>query len=266
MLTYLLTHLLACLLTDSRTYLQEGEPFEVLVYGSPGMHPGDLHKVSVCYPEALRDMMSGTDPTRTHGVFFSTRGSRSLADEIAGGDYDGDEYSVIAWAELVRLFLHPTPPYTPGDVPPLPSHDSARSATKDPAPPPPPNPPSSSSMVSAAAAASAAKLPSASVDSPTSPQSGGSPIGSPSYATREALRHCSDELAAQRDVEGRLVANYIMARFLSGGIVGTAGTQWMVFADKYGAACRQCLQVRACVCLFAACSHNVTPADSNARI
>jgi len=46
------------------------------------------------------------------------------------------------------------------------------------------------------------------------------------------------ESAAQREVEERLVANYIMARFMSGGVVGTAGTQWMVFADRYGAASR----------------------------
>ena len=45
----------------------------------------------------------------------------------------------------------------------------------------------------------------------------------------------------QPQVEERLVANYIMARFMSGSIVGTAGTQWMVFADKLGAACDQCL-------------------------
>ena len=87
--------------------LREGEAFEVLVYKSPGMHPGDLHKVAVRYPEALRQMISGSDPSRTHGVFFSTKGERSLADKIAGSDFDGDEYSVIAWQE--RLLLPPPP-------------------------------------------------------------------------------------------------------------------------------------------------------------
>mgnify|MGYP006153350887 CR=1 FL=1 len=62
---------------------------EVLVHGPPGMHPGDLHKMRVEYPTALREMIFGTDGggadrRRTNVCFFSTRGSRSLADQIAG--------------------------------------------------------------------------------------------------------------------------------------------------------------------------------------
>lgn len=30
--------------------LGSGDPHEVLVYGPPGMHPGDLHKVHPCLP------------------------------------------------------------------------------------------------------------------------------------------------------------------------------------------------------------------------
>ena len=186
--------------------LQEGDAFEVLIYSSPGMHPGDLHKVVVRYPEALREMISGSDPARTHGVFFSTQGSRSLADMIAGGDFDGDEYSVIAWQELVQLFVKQSPPYTPEAVPPLLPQQSARCASKAPAAPMPP------ASISATLARGAVVQP---------------------------------EQAAQLRVEDRLIANYIMARFMSGCTVGTAGTQWMVFADKFGAACNQCLQVRA---------------------
>ena len=203
--------------------LREGEPFEVLIYGSPGMHPGDLHKVSVCYPEALREMICGTDPTRAHGVFFSTRGGRSLADEIAGGDFDGDEYAVIAWPELVRLFVRPTEPYTPGSM------DSG--LARQPARGPSAAAPSSA----ASAAASAVELGSA---------GGGSVVArpSPGSLTRGAMRQ--SEQAAQRQVEHRLVANYIMARFMSGSVVGTAGTQWMVCADRLGAASRECMLVR----------------------
>ena len=185
--------------------LREGEPFEALVYSSPGMHPGDLHKVVVRYPEALREMISGSDPSRTHGVFFSTRGSRSLADMIAGSDFDGDEFSVIAWQELVQLFVKQSPPYTPEAVLPLLGQQPARNASKAP-------------MAAGATGATVAD---------------------------GAVRQSDQATQPQPQLEERLVANYIMARFMSGSIVGTAGTQWMVFADKFGAACDQCLQVRA---------------------
>ena len=61
---------------------------------------------------------------------------------------------------------------------------------------------------------------------------------------RAAQRQVEEQLGNQiRQVEERLVANFIMACFMSGSLVGTAGTQWMVFADKYGAASTQCLQL-----------------------
>ena len=203
--------------------LREGEAFEVLVYGSPGMHPGDLHKVAVCYPEALREMISGSDPSRSHGIFFSTRGERSLADMIAGGDFDGDEYSVIAWRELVQLCTKMSPPYTAEVA----NHPHGQ---------PPPRCTSevpSSSLASAATSVAVSR-------SSTDMASGG--LSADLFRpTRGVIRE--SEQAAQRRIEERLVANYIMARFMSGSLVGTAGTQWMVFADRFGAASPQCLQL-----------------------
>jgi hypothetical protein len=231
--------------------LREAEPFEVLVYGSPGMHPGDLHKVTVCYPEALRHMISGSDPTRTHGVFFSTLGDRSLADEIAGGDFDGDEYSIIAWQELVQLVVNTSQPYTPEIVPPLP--EPARCVP-------------TAHLSSTASVATGVVV--GSTQSPAGAASGGhcpdareliiapsddrdanaEPSAQQAWQSSEPMRPTRaisrlSEQAAQRLVEERLVANYIMARFMSGSVVGTAGTQWMVFADRFGAACHHCLQV-----------------------
>ena len=219
--------------------LREGEAFEVLVYKSPGMHPGDLHKVAVRYPEALRQMISGSDPSRSHGVFFSTQGERSLADKIAGSDFDGDEYSVIAWQELVRLCVSMSAPYT-------------ASAVTGANPPPPSQPPPQGSFKApsssiASAASNALALASTSTD-----MASGGPSTELFRTTRAVVRQ--SERAAQRQVEEqlgnqirqveeRLVANFIMACFMSGSLVGTAGTQWMVFADKYGAASTQCLQL-----------------------
>ena len=41
--------------------LPHDAPWEVLLNGAPAMHPGDLHKMRVEYPTALREMIFGTD-------------------------------------------------------------------------------------------------------------------------------------------------------------------------------------------------------------
>ena len=199
--------------------LLDGQPFEVLVYGSPGMHPGDLHKVAVCYPDALREMISGCDPARTHGVFFSVRGERSLADMIAGGDFDGDEYSIIAWQELVQLIGVQSPPYSPEQW------QAHHASSKAP-------------VFSTTSAVTSATLTSTS----SADRGEGDATSSESMRpTRGALKQ--SEQAAQRLVEEKLVANYIMAHFMSCSTVGSSGTQWMVFADRFGAASPQCLKL-----------------------
>ena len=92
---------------------EQDEEIRVLLYGSPGMHPGDMHKVRVEYPPALRAMINGVDIKRINVVFFPTVGARSLADQIKGGDFDGDKYGVIACPTLVRLFERQSKPYDP---------------------------------------------------------------------------------------------------------------------------------------------------------
>ena len=51
-------------------------------------------------PEQLRQHLEGVDPERASALIFPTRGERSLADEMDGGDLDGDEYALI-WNESV---------------------------------------------------------------------------------------------------------------------------------------------------------------------
>ena len=65
---------------------------EALLYRHPGLHPGDVRRVRVVPPsDELRRHLEGVDPCRAAGIVFPTRGERSLADEMSGGDLDGDE-------------------------------------------------------------------------------------------------------------------------------------------------------------------------------
>jgi hypothetical protein len=76
-------------------------PGEVLFYRSPGIHCGDVRKGSVVLPsEELKAVLGKLGP-RDNAVIFSVQGKRSLADEQAGGDLDGDIFSVIWNASLV---------------------------------------------------------------------------------------------------------------------------------------------------------------------
>lgn len=110
--------------------LDADAPFEALAYRDPGMHPGDIRKVQVAYPPALTQLMAAFEErsrelSRVNAVFFSAKGDprhshRSLADMLAGGDYDGDQYQIILWQELVKLFANESPPYDPdAPLPPL---------------------------------------------------------------------------------------------------------------------------------------------------
>lgn len=79
----------------------------VLVYRNPGIHPGDIHIVNATYVKALEDMVGNSK----YAIFFPVNGPRSMADEIAGGDYDGDMYWVSRNPELLKYF-RPSPPWT----------------------------------------------------------------------------------------------------------------------------------------------------------
>lgn len=60
--------------------LLDGEPFDILVYGAPGMHPGDIRKLRVTSTDALRRMIGKADPSRCNAIFFSIQGERSEQD------------------------------------------------------------------------------------------------------------------------------------------------------------------------------------------
>ena len=76
---------------------------EALLYRSPGIHPGDVRKAHLVLPTTELEMALGQRVgARANAVIFSTLGERSLADEMAGGDLDGDCFSVIWDPALVK--------------------------------------------------------------------------------------------------------------------------------------------------------------------
>ncbi|XP_074273775.1 putative RNA-dependent RNA polymerase 5 isoform X2 [Silene latifolia] len=77
----------------------------VLVYRNPGIHPGDIHVVNARYVKALEEIVGNSK----YGIFFPSKGPRSMADEIAGGDYDGDMYWVSRDPELLAKFKPSSP-------------------------------------------------------------------------------------------------------------------------------------------------------------
>ncbi|PKI76244.1 hypothetical protein CRG98_003355 [Punica granatum] len=76
---------------------------EVLVYRNPGLHFGDIHVLKATYREELEAYVGNSK----YGILFPSVGPRSLADEIAGGDFDGDMYWVSRnpQEELINLWL-----------------------------------------------------------------------------------------------------------------------------------------------------------------
>lgn len=63
---------------------------KVLVYRNPGLHFGDIHILKAVYVQAMEDFVGNAK----YAIFFPIKGRRSLADEMAGGDFDGDMYFV----------------------------------------------------------------------------------------------------------------------------------------------------------------------------
>ena len=63
---------------------------KVLVYRNPGLHFGDIHVLKATYVKALESFIGNAK----FAIFFPCKGPRSLGDEIAGGDFDGDMYLV----------------------------------------------------------------------------------------------------------------------------------------------------------------------------
>ncbi|CAN1342705.1 Probable RNA-dependent RNA polymerase 5 [Linum perenne] len=73
---------------------------KVLVYRNPGLHFGDIHILNAVYVKDMEDYVGNAK----FGIFFPTQGPRSLADEMAGGDYDGDMFFVSRNPELLDSF------------------------------------------------------------------------------------------------------------------------------------------------------------------
>ena len=162
-------------------------------------------QVRVEYPDELLRMIEDAAPHRKNALYFSTLGGRSLADEIKGSDFDGDKICVIGWQKLVKLFIQPTPPYEAARVEEVIERKDA--------------PPHFKKWLE--------------------------------KFNRQAETEKSNAKTAvnAKDLdsftcEKRLLNNYIMARFMSCALVGTSAVQWMVAADKHGAASWQCHLVR----------------------
>ncbi|XP_013596635.1 PREDICTED: probable RNA-dependent RNA polymerase 5 isoform X1 [Brassica oleracea var. oleracea] len=77
----------------------------VLVYRNPGLHFGDIHVLKATYVQALEEYVGNSK----YGVFFPQKGPRSLGDEIAGGDFDGDMYFISRNPELLEHFKSSDP-------------------------------------------------------------------------------------------------------------------------------------------------------------
>lgn len=63
---------------------------KVLVYRNPGLHFGDIHILKAKYVKELEDFVGNAK----YGIFFSTKGKKSVVSEMANGDFDGDLYWV----------------------------------------------------------------------------------------------------------------------------------------------------------------------------
>ncbi|WCJ42551.1 RNA-dependent RNA polymerase family protein [Euphorbia peplus] len=80
---------------------------KVLVYRNPGLHFGDIHVAKARYVNELEDFVGNAK----YAIFFSCKGPRSLAHEIATGDFDGDMYFVSRNPKLLEYYK-PSEPWT----------------------------------------------------------------------------------------------------------------------------------------------------------
>lgn len=73
---------------------------KVLVYKSPGLHFGDIHIMTAKYVQELDHIVGNAK----YAIFFSTKGPRSTANEIASSDFDGDMYWVSMNPQLLNYY------------------------------------------------------------------------------------------------------------------------------------------------------------------
>jgi hypothetical protein len=72
---------------EAQGSLRQAPGVPVLAYRNPGMLPSDIRRLALVPPPGA--LLSRLGPRFAHGVFFSTRGDRCVAQLMAGGDYDG---------------------------------------------------------------------------------------------------------------------------------------------------------------------------------
>lgn len=75
---------------------------DVLVYRNPGLHFGDIHKLTAVRVKELDEIVGNAK----YAIFFSTKGQRSVANEIANGDFDGDVYWVSINSQVSKFLFH----------------------------------------------------------------------------------------------------------------------------------------------------------------
>jgi len=81
--------------------LDNGQLFgKVLVYKHPGLLFGDIHELTATYIDGLENIVGNSK----YAIFFPTCGPRSLADEMANRDFDGDMYWVSRNPLLLECF------------------------------------------------------------------------------------------------------------------------------------------------------------------
>ncbi|CAA7013934.1 unnamed protein product [Microthlaspi erraticum] len=85
---------------------------DVLVYRNPGLHFGDIHVLKATYVKLLEEYVGNSK----YAVFFPQKGPRSLGDEIAGGDFDGDMYFISRNPKLLEHFK-PSEPWVSSSLP-----------------------------------------------------------------------------------------------------------------------------------------------------
>ncbi|XP_004288888.1 PREDICTED: probable RNA-dependent RNA polymerase 3-like [Fragaria vesca subsp. vesca] len=83
----------------------------VLVYRHPGQHFGDIKVLKATYVKELESVVGDA----RYAIFFSCKGPRNVADEIAGGDFDGDLYWVSRNPQLLKWYK-PSEPWNEGEV------------------------------------------------------------------------------------------------------------------------------------------------------
>ncbi|KAL6627248.1 hypothetical protein ACP70R_030974 [Stipagrostis hirtigluma subsp. patula] len=92
-----------CVILDSGQFYGD-----VLVYKPPGLHFGDIHVLTARQISGLEKDFVGYSK---NAILFPTSGDRSLADEMANSDFDGDMYWVSRNPVLLKHFKQQSGPW-----------------------------------------------------------------------------------------------------------------------------------------------------------